>query len=82
MLEKVTSHIATIDKDHKITLPPEMPVGAKVVVTIVPMVDDATRRADFEAALSVVRSVPQKPRVEISDAELDALIERARKRQI
>ncbi len=82
-LETTAAYITTVGKDHTITLPAELPVGSKVAVIVMPKetpdATEAKRRADFESALDVIRTLPQTPRVDISDAELDALIERARK---
>jgi len=83
-LETTSAYITTVGSDHTIVLPAEMPVGATVAVIVVPTsttsVDDAARRARFAETLSAIRaaSARETPPA-ISDDDLDALIEKARK---
>jgi hypothetical protein len=62
-----------------------MPTGATVAVIVVPTgtpeSDDAVRRARFEETLSAIRaaSVLESSPDIVSDEELDALVEQARK---
>ena len=80
------AYIVTVGDDHTITLPKEIPVGAQISITVIaPPLPEADvveqRRKDFadmhkavQAALLAEQTLPT-----ISDAELDALVKKARK---
>ncbi len=81
MLERTEAYITIVGSDHKIALPAEMPVGAKVAVIL--MGDDQTaelaRQQRFTDTLAAIRTASlEEPHV-ISDTELDELVTRARK---
>lgn len=84
-LKTIEAFITKISEDHMIALPAEMPVGATVIVTVVPEreieVVEAARRARFASTLEAIlkASVHQESQPKLSDKELDDLIERARK---
>jgi len=83
-LETIPAYITKVGSDHTIVLPDEMPVGATVAVIVVPAditaADDAARRARFAETLTAIRDASAGgSRPAISDGELDALIEKARK---
>ena len=81
MLEKTEAYITIVGNDHKIALPAEMPVGAKVAVIL--MGDDPTselaRQQRFADTLAAIRNASLEELPVISDTELDELIARARK---
>jgi hypothetical protein len=85
-LTSTPAYVATVGEDHTIVLPEEIPVGAQVTITVIPSSvpnkhDDDARRARFEATLAAIQAastVGATPPA-ISDAELDALIKKARK---
>ena len=79
------AYIATVGDDHTIVLPEEIPVGARVTITVIPSVSDqlngearSARFSETLAAIQAAASVRTTPPA-ISDAELDALIKKARK---
>ena len=80
-----SAYVTTVGADRTIKLPPDMPVGATVAVIAVPSPalgrDGEARRARFAATLAAIRaaSEPGAPRASVTDAELTALVERARK---
>ena len=80
-----SAYVTTVGADGTIKLPPDMPVGATVAVIAVPTsvseLDAEARLARFAATLTEIRqaSKPGALRANISDAELTALVEKARK---
>jgi hypothetical protein len=85
-LTSTPAYVATVGEDHTIVLPEEIPIGAKVTITVIPSSvpnqhDDEARRARFEETLAAIRTASTAEIIgsAISDAELDALIKRARK---
>jgi hypothetical protein len=83
-VELTQAHIAHIQPDHTIVLPEEMPVGATVAVIVLPVPvappdEEAARRARFEATLAAIRAaMSESAAPPPSEAELEALIEKAR----
>ena len=83
-IELTQAHIAHIRPDHTIVLPEEMPVGATVVVIVLPtpapsLDEEAARRARFGATLAAIRAAMSQGTPPLPpEAELDALIEKAR----
>ena len=82
-LKMMPAYVGTIDSNRTLVLPADIPVGATVFVFVVPThapaPDDADRRARFAETLAAVRTAFSAPRASISDSELDALIDTARK---
>lgn len=84
-LKTTEAFITKVSPDHTIVLPAEMPVGTTIIVTVVPESEveevEEERHARFAATLEAIRrSYPfYESQPPISDEELDALIERARK---
>jgi hypothetical protein len=82
-IEMTPTHIATIQPNHTITLPTEMPVGAKVIVIVMPdesaKMDEATRQERFAKTLDAIRFAMKIPLPKITDAELNTLVDKARK---
>jgi hypothetical protein len=83
-LETTPAYVTKVGSDHTIVLPDEMPIGATVAIIVVPTGaasgDDAARRARFAETLAAIRAASAgRPQPAISDGELDALIEKARK---
>lgn len=80
-----SAYVTTVGADRTIKLPPDMPVGATVAVIAVPTsvseLDAEARRARFAATLAAIREASRAgaPSTNISDAELTALVEKARK---
>lgn len=77
--------ISTVNADHTIRLPKEIPVGAKVAVVLMPTEEQTveldTRRARFEKVISAIRAAIADgfAAPAISDEELSARIKRARR---
>jgi galactokinase len=79
--------LATIEENHTIKVPLDMPVGRKVAVFLIPEEtpgetadsEDEARSARFAAALELINEAAKKPQKEISKEELHALIDEARK---
>ncbi len=82
-LKTTSAYITTINPDHTVVLPPEMPVGATIAVIVMPETvvgaDDMARHTRFEATLSAIRAASAAQPIVISDEKLDILIEQARK---
>ncbi len=80
-----SAYVTTVGADRTIKLPPDMPVGATVAVIAVPVSasewDAEARRARFAATLAAIREASKSgtSSANISDAELTALVEKARK---
>jgi len=75
-IELTPTHIATIRHDHTIALPSEMPVGAKVMVIVMPdEINEAARKVRFAKTMEAIRVAMQMPLPKITDAELNALVE-------
>ncbi len=81
-VEMTPTHIATIRPDHTVTLPAEMPVGAKVMIIVMP--DEAARsgedarRERFARTLNAIRAAMQVPLAQVTDAEIESLVDKAR----
>jgi hypothetical protein len=83
-VELTPTYIATVRPDHTIVLPEEMPVGATVMVIVVPPKtapeNDPARKARFEATLAAIREAMRNPVPNLPDDEaLKALVDKARK---
>ena len=82
-IEMTPTLIATIRPDHTVTLPAEMPVGAKVIVIVMPIepakMEEAARRERFARTLEAVRAAVRMPLAQVTDAEIDSLVDKARK---
>jgi hypothetical protein len=83
-LTSTPAYIAIVGADHTIVLPDEIPVGAQVTITVIPSgasdrTDDETRRSRFKETLTAIKAASSAESRELSDAELDDLIEKARK---
>jgi hypothetical protein len=83
-VELTQAYIATIQPDHTVAVPEEMPIGASVAVIVLPSqpADDAARRARFTATLAAIQSAMSTPVPPLTDSELNALLEKARRSQI
>jgi hypothetical protein len=83
-LTSTPAYIATVGEDRTIVLPAEIPIGAQVIITVVPAVqnqsDDQAYSTPFATTLAAIRAAANMPTPPaISDAELDALIKKARR---
>jgi hypothetical protein len=82
-VEMTPTHIATVRPDHTIALPAEMPVGAKVMVIVMPdesaRAQEAARRERFAKTLEAIRAAMQMPPAQATDSEIDSLVDKARK---
>jgi hypothetical protein len=84
-LVTTAAFISTVNADHAIQLPEDIPVGAKVAVFLLPeqesTVEQTARRARFERVMMAVRAAiaDNFSSPTISDAELKARIQRARR---
>lgn len=85
------AYITTVDEDHRVTVPANIPPGATVAVVVVSspingnyhgaVDDEATRKAHFSAVMEAIAAVANTPAPadQYTDKELDAIIEQARK---
>mgnify|MGYP001590461772 CR=1 FL=1 len=82
-VEMTPTHIATVRPDHTIALPAEMPVGAKVMVIVMPdesaRAKEAARKERFAKTLEAIRAAMRMPLAQAADAEIDSLVDKARK---
>ena len=85
-LTSTPAYVAVVGEDHIIILPTEIPIGAKVTITVVPPTelsqqDDEERQGRFGKTLAAIHeaSAAGKTAPPISDTELDELIKKARK---
>jgi len=87
---ETTAYITVVEEDHLIAIPQTIPTGATVAVVIVspsdimrrsPKREESVRQAHFAAVMEAINSVVAKPAPadRYTDAELDAMIEKARK---
>jgi hypothetical protein len=85
ILAMTTSYISVVDKSRTITLPDSVPIGARVAVVLLPGEEKpearSTRAARFATVMEAIRAAIADGFTppEISDAELDARIDCARK---
>lgn len=79
-----TAYVSTVKANHTIELPPSIPIGAKVVVTLLPTeemeAENALRDLRFQKVMDAIRAAINSNYTtpEISDAELNDLIREAR----
>ena len=84
-LAVTSTYISTVTKSRTITLPDTVPIGAKVAVVLLPAEDAAEpipgRDARFASVMAAIRAAIADNFMppDISDAELTARIERARR---
>ncbi len=82
-IEMTPTLIATIRPDHTVALPAEMPVGAKVMVIVMPdesaKMEETARGERFTRTLNAVRAAMQMPQAQITDAEIVSLVDKARR---
>lgn len=84
-LESTPAYITTVAEDRTITLPADIPAGARVAVILLSPTEsaarDAARRARFAETKRAVRAAsthtPEAPAID--EAALDALIRAARR---
>lgn len=78
------AYVATVRADHTVVLPADVPVGSKVAVVIMSPDEgdkaEKARRARFQKVLDAIKAATEAGFTPpaISDAEIDARIERAR----
>ena len=83
--ELTPAYIATVRPDHTVELPEEMPVGATVMVIVVPPKavapeNDPARAIRFAATLAAIKAAIENPVSNVpTDEELKVLVEKARK---
>jgi hypothetical protein len=81
---RTPAYVSTVGDDRTITLPDDIPAGATVAVFVLPpkaVEAEVARQARFAAMLDAIRAAiasGESP-PEMSDEELDARIERARR---
>ena len=85
-LTSTPAYVATVGEDHTIVLPDEIPVGAKVTITVIPANvptdhDEDARRTRFEETLAAIHAASNVGITSSAgpDGDLDALIKKARK---
>jgi hypothetical protein len=83
--ELTPAFITIVQPDHTISLPEDIPVGAKVMVVMVPAnvnasEPDSERKARFENTLAAIKAATEKSLSDLpSDENLSALVDQARK---
>lgn len=88
MLATTTTYVSVVDKSRTIILPDSVPIGAKVAVVLLPGEEEtelrSTRAARFATVMAAIGSAiaDDFTPAEISDAELDARIDRARRAKV
>lgn len=84
-MSRVTTWVATVEPDHTVKVPEDLPVGEQVVIMRIPPIStllaDPARRERFAATQAAVREAIDKgsSRAPLSDEEIVALVKRARK---
>lgn len=84
-MSRVTTWVATVESDHTVKVPEDLPVGEQVVIMRIPamstLLADPARRKRFAATRAAVRKALDQgsPRAPLSDEEIVALVKRARK---
>lgn len=83
-LASIAAYIAVVGEDHTIVLPEEIPVGTHVAITVlptgIPAPDDEARRKRFNETLATIsKAIAASDTLpDLSDAELEALVRKAR----
>ena len=86
-LSTTPAYIGTVGEGHIVSVPSEVPIGAKVAILLLPPdpIDEreSTRKERFESVLAGIRSAIAAGYTTpaISDEELDARIRRARQQK-
>jgi len=81
------AYIGTVDEGHVVSVPSEVPIGARVAILLLPpsTLDEreGDRRERFESVLAAIRSAIAAGYATptISDEELDARVRRARQQK-
>jgi hypothetical protein len=84
-IEMTPAYVATVGADHTIVVPEDIPIGTTVAVIVMPSesvkMSEEARHARFAETLAAIReaSLQYSEETPISDADLDALIKKARK---
>ena len=84
MTSTTAAYISTVRPDHTVILPSDVPVGSKVAVVIMSPDENSTaekaRQARFQKMLDAIKAATAAGFTPpaLSDAEIDARIERAR----
>ena len=86
LLAHTDTYISIVDPSRTIPLPDTVPIGARVAIVLLPPVEmppdaDAERTARFVAVMNAIAAAQATGFTppDISDAELDARIDRARR---
>lgn len=81
VLEKTEAYISVVDKDHKIKVPKSLPVGAKVAIILVEAApeQESARQQRFATTLEAIRAASTYPSADLSEADIDLLISKARR---
>lgn len=81
------AYIGTVDEGHVVSVPSEVPIGAKVAILLLPptLADEreAERKERFDSVMTAIRSAIAAGYTTpaISDEELDVRIRRARRQK-
>lgn len=76
--------VGTVEADHTVKVPADLPVGEQVMIVRLPslpaLLRDPQRRARFAATRTAIQQAIQAglPRATLSNAEIVALVKRAR----
>jgi hypothetical protein len=79
------TYVAVVNEDHTVLLPVDVPVGSQVAIYLLPEAsqseENADRQARFARVMAAIRDAQASNYLapEISDAELNERIARARK---
>jgi hypothetical protein len=79
--DSISTFVTTVPADRTITVPDQIPPGARVVIVVLDSQDETARSERFEATKRAIRAAldgtSRSP--EIDDAALDALVRAARR---
>ena len=79
------TYVAVVNEDHTVVLPADVPAGTQVAIYLLPeasqIEENTDRHARFARVMAAIRDAQASSYLppEVSDAELDERIERARK---
>ncbi|MFZ4655472.1 MAG: hypothetical protein ACOYNY_00570 [Caldilineaceae bacterium] len=85
MTSTTAAYISTVRPDHTVVLPSNVPIGAKVAIVIMSPdesnITEKARHARFQKMLDAIKAATAAGFTPpaLSDAEIDARIERARR---
>jgi hypothetical protein len=74
-LQLTPTYITTVNADHTVVLPVDVPVGAHVAIVLIPSAaDEVARQARFATTLAAIKEAAQATHYETSK-DLDSLMD-------